>query len=372
MLDDAPAGFNIEGFFTTHELKFRVADTDLFLGGRYEFLGADVSFDNRAQILDDADARFDERTAGLTALLEVDERDNIFSPTSGPDTKLELGWWSNVFGGDTDYWRTRLRSTSYWDLVEDLNLGVKVDAEATGGDVPFYHLPFIRLRGIGSLRYQDDAVVSTEGELRYDLTARWSLIGFGGVGVTMGADPSGYVKGAGGGGFRYLLARRLGLKAGLDIARGARGHGGLRHGRQRLGEVRGAMGIDLTSIAHVGIRVHDLERARSFYEILGFEFVVGPVGPEPVAILSHPAGIEINLILNAAAADAENVLMDVPVKHPGYTHVALAVSDLEATMAALEAAGVAITEGPVTFPGGTRAIFVRDPDKNVVELDELA
>ena len=42
----------------------------------------------------------------------------------------------------------------------------------------------------------------------------------------------------------------------------------------------------ITGIAHVGIRVHDLDRSRAFYELLGFEFVVGPVGPEPVAILT--------------------------------------------------------------------------------------
>ena len=39
----------------------------------------------------------------------------------------------------------------------------------------------------------------------------------------------------------------------------------------------------ITGIAHIGIRVHDLARSRSFYEQLGFHFVVGPVGPEPVA-----------------------------------------------------------------------------------------
>ena len=99
------------------------------------------------------------------------------------------------------------------------------------------------------------------------------------------------------------------------------------------------MTVAVTGVAHIGIRVHDLDRARAFYELLGFEFVVGPVGPEPVAILTHPSGVEINLILNAAAADTENILMDVGTKHPGYTHVALSVKDVEAAMATLEAAG---------------------------------
>ena len=67
----------------------------------------------------------------------------------------------------------------------------------------------------------------------------------------------------------------------------------------------------ITGIAHIGIRVHTLERARAFYELLGFNFVIGPIGPEPVAIMSHPSGIEINFILNAADTSTQNVLMDV-------------------------------------------------------------
>ena len=47
----------------------------------------------------------------------------------------------------------------------------------------------------------------------------------------------------------------------------------------------------LGGIAHVGIRVRDLDTARRFYELVGFEFVVGPVGPEPVAILDHPKNV---------------------------------------------------------------------------------
>lgn len=126
----------------------------------------------------------------------------------------------------------------------------------------------------------------------------------------------------------------------------------------------------VTGIAHLGIRVHDLDRARAFYELLGYTFEAGPIGPEPVAILSHPQAPEINLILNAPTAEAPNVLMDVPEKHAGYTHAALTVDDLGDAMARVEAAGYPITEGPVTFPGGAQAAFVRDPDGNVVELHQ--
>lgn len=126
--------------------------------------------------------------------------------------------------------------------------------------------------------------------------------------------------------------------------------------------------VEIIGIAHVGIRVHDLERSREFYERLGFAFVIGPVGPEPVAVLRHPAGIEINLVLNASNSDSENVLMDVADKHAGYTHVALAVNDLDAATAMFAEAGIPLSGGPNTYPGGSRGIFVRDPDNNVVEL----
>lgn len=128
--------------------------------------------------------------------------------------------------------------------------------------------------------------------------------------------------------------------------------------------------IDIQRFGHVGIRVHDLERSRKFYELLGFELLVGPVGPEPVAILVHPSGVEINLVLNADEPDATNVLMDVPAKHPGYTHMALVCSDVDAAAEALASAGHPLS-GTMQLPTGMRAIFVRDPDGNVIELDQI-
>lgn len=126
----------------------------------------------------------------------------------------------------------------------------------------------------------------------------------------------------------------------------------------------------ISGIAHVGIRVRDLATSRTFYEDLGFRFIAGPVGPEPVAILDHPSGTVLNLILNANSERSENVLMDLAEKHPGYTHMALAVSNLVAVEAELNTLGVRITEGPVDLGPGVRAIFVRDPDGNVIELNE--
>jgi lactoylglutathione lyase len=55
--------------------------------------------------------------------------------------------------------------------------------------------------------------------------------------------------------------------------------------------------------------------------------------PQAVAILTHPSGITINFILNAAEAAKSGVLMDVAQKHPRYAHSALAVRDVGAVQA---------------------------------------
>ena len=126
----------------------------------------------------------------------------------------------------------------------------------------------------------------------------------------------------------------------------------------------------ITGINHVGIRVTSLEQARKFYEQLGFEFLVGPIGPEPVAIMEHPSGVNINFILNADSGVTNNILMDISERHPGYTHMALTVTDIEAVQATIENLGIEITEGPITLPDGGIMIFIRDQDRNVIEFHQ--
>ena len=126
----------------------------------------------------------------------------------------------------------------------------------------------------------------------------------------------------------------------------------------------------IKGLAHIGVRVHDLERSLRFYALLGFEKTAGPMGPEPVAILSHPSGLELNLILNASSAAEPNILMDVREKHAGITHFALLCDDILTAKAGLEAAGIALSGGPMHLGEHAQAIFVRDPDRNVIELHQ--
>jgi lactoylglutathione lyase len=130
-----------------------------------------------------------------------------------------------------------------------------------------------------------------------------------------------------------------------------------------------AQTVPIERVDHIGVRVRDLERALAFYRVFGFTLAHRSKGDD-VAIVRNEHGVELNLIFNANAGDpAGNILMDVPDEFPGYTHVALRVASISATIAALRANNIAITQGPVSFgESGQVSLFVRDPDRNVIEL----
>ena len=127
---------------------------------------------------------------------------------------------------------------------------------------------------------------------------------------------------------------------------------------------------EITRIHHVGLRINNLEVTRAFYEKLGFLFVVGPVGPEPVAIMEHPSGININFILNADTDRTENILMDITKRHTGFTHIALEVSNAELAKKEIISLGMKITE-EVEYEGA-KFFFIRDTDANVIEFHQPA
>jgi lactoylglutathione lyase len=127
--------------------------------------------------------------------------------------------------------------------------------------------------------------------------------------------------------------------------------------------------IEVSQVDHIGLRVRDLDRAMRFYALLGFALHARATN-DAVAIVRNEHGVELNLVFNAnAEAGGKNILMDVPEKYAGYTHVALRVASIKATIEALRANHVRITQGPVSFGrDGHVSVFVRDPDLNVVEL----
>lgn len=122
-------------------------------------------------------------------------------------------------------------------------------------------------------------------------------------------------------------------------------------------------------VDHIGIRVRQQQRAIQFYELLGFETrSSGGFDQGHPTIMVHPSGVVLNLLGPADEDAGDNILMDRDAKPAGYTHMALNVDSIEQARAELQALGIPLS-GEMTF-GAFSAVFVRDPDRNVIEFNE--
>jgi hypothetical protein len=215
-------GYNLKADFVVAEARRRLFGSNWHAGLRYLRANTESRFD--LGLPEGIPARqADLAIGGLAVVGEYDTRDTIFTPSRGTRIQLQAFDFGPAFGGDDSFRLYLADVNTYLQPHRRLVLGVRLDYRASSGDTPFYAVPYIDMRGIPALRYQGDRVAVAEMEARWDLDGRWSLIGFGGGGRaaakdgTLGSAPTHW---AGGAGFRYYLARAMGLHAGLDVARG--------------------------------------------------------------------------------------------------------------------------------------------------------
>jgi len=214
--------YTVNGIGLVQQILARVADTPWLVGVRYAYFDSEMHFD-RDRPLELVDQSFKQTLGAVGTLIDYDTRDNFLSPNAGSFVEGEGNFMRPAFGSTNSFDLYGVRGYHWQPLGHNLVLGLRADWQGAQGDVPFWAQPFVKLRGIPAARYQDRKVATGEVELRVGLDERWSVIGFGGAGKAYGrrsdfADAED-VK-AWGAGFRYLVARQLGLQVGLDIARG--------------------------------------------------------------------------------------------------------------------------------------------------------
>jgi hypothetical protein len=220
---DRKIGYNLDGVMSSQQILRRIGESDHFLGLRWIYLDLDSSFDASRPRPVLPSKSFAERSSGLGLSWEYDSRDNIFTPSRGVQGALDTLAYAPAIGSDNEFQTYRAHVFAYLPVGKSLVAAGRLDSRAARGDVPFYQMPFIDMRGIPAARYQDTNVAVAEAELRWNVTPRWALVGFVGAGRTWGTrqgfGESGTVVSKGTG-VRYLIARRLGLYVGADYAWG--------------------------------------------------------------------------------------------------------------------------------------------------------
>jgi lactoylglutathione lyase len=124
----------------------------------------------------------------------------------------------------------------------------------------------------------------------------------------------------------------------------------------------------MTRYLHTMYRITDPERSRKFYEALGLEF------RRDMDIVRNGEKEATNYFFGVPGQDEE---LELTFNHDGrkyemgdaYGHIALAVDDLDDTLAQLKDQGIEPEREPYRVrEGGSRICFVRDPDEYRVEL----
>ncbi|HLR57538.1 MAG TPA: VOC family protein [Beutenbergiaceae bacterium] len=92
---------------------------------------------------------------------------------------------------------------------------------------------------------------------------------------------------------------------------------------------------------------------------------VSPPGQPDTAIVLHPPGVGHDL------SEEDQDLLARLIAKGSFFGINLATPDLDATFAALEAAGAEIVQEPIAQDYGIRDAAVRDPAGNMLRIQEL-
>ena len=222
--EDISGEFNLQSAIVLQQVKFRLAESDFFLGGKYLFAKTNVGFPKIFDFPNLDPLGFDIINSGIEIIGEFENYKNVFSPNQG--MRIHLSYLQNleVLGSNRDWGKLTFSSVFYFPVNRVWVPAIRVESLLATGKAPFYSKPFVGLRGVPAMRYQGDLTVLAETEQSFNMfSSRWDLVAFGGIGTTfesiddLNAGPAVW---SAGGGFRYLIARLFGLKMGIDVARG--------------------------------------------------------------------------------------------------------------------------------------------------------
>jgi hypothetical protein len=226
--DDIPLGqrsvrFNVRGAMLDQGILARLGSSRWYLGADWRYLNSEVQFKTNLPI----ELPVVENTvSGVGAVALYENLDYRLSPRKGFKTEIRAMINHDTVGSDFDYKELTWNFRQYFEFGQKYTFSWRLDGASTSGDVPFYLEPSIQIQGIEALRYQGPTAATAEVRGGYDVHPRWTILGFVGAGRTAESISdlaSSTTRTSYGVGFRYLMSKVLGMRAGIDIAHGPEG-----------------------------------------------------------------------------------------------------------------------------------------------------
>lgn len=218
-------GLNFTGqtLFIQQPISFRMGNSNFFLGAEWEYMDMETKFDLGTGIPEIDDLTLDIQLSALKVFLNYETLDNNFTPNEGMEAEIGLTRRDKAIGSDFEFDEFEAKLHIFRKLGSRIDIGARLDANSVDGDIPFFSVPFISLRGIPAMRYQGESILVAEVEGRWAIHPRFSAVGF--IGAGRAADSWGDINGATsrvtqGFGLRYFIARKLGMHVGFDAAKG--------------------------------------------------------------------------------------------------------------------------------------------------------
>lgn len=216
-------GLYYKSLIALHNVQGRIGTTNFYAGGQYLFMNNDIMLRPVPTFLENAFTS-ESLVSQLSLILSYDSRNNFFSPTQGIRGELSFNYSDEWLGATNAYTSLYMYALGHTPIsfIDGLIGGVRLEYDVAFDGVPFYLQPFVTNRGIAFVRYQDKQMFEVETELVYAVAPRWDLVGFVGLGDAFGTGDNTFMAEdlavSGGGGFRYLIARKFGIKMGADFS----------------------------------------------------------------------------------------------------------------------------------------------------------
>lgn len=217
-----PVSFDQRIFLFVQQVEFRLGESNFFLGGKYQLSRVSVPHNFEYDFFIDL-KDYKITNSGVSFIAEYDNLNDFLSPTNG--TKVYFSYDQNLefLGSQRDWGMVKFYAHLYHRANDTWVPSLRLDSKLSTGNPPFYAFPYVELRGVPALRYQGRITLVAETEHLINITKKWGVVGFTGIGGAFASIDEFHneeVIWNVGTGIRYRPIHDMRVRLGADIARG--------------------------------------------------------------------------------------------------------------------------------------------------------